>query len=86
MDRYNHVKAVVFGHVHQQFEVERNGVQLLSTPSTCIQFLPNQVDFGLDTVMPGYRWFDLFEDGSIKTSVERVSEKDYGVDYESGGY
>lgn len=86
LDRFEHVKAVVFGHVHQDFESERNGVKLFATPSTCIQFKPLQEDFAVDNLMPGYRWFNLHADGRIETEVVRIPEKDFGVDYDSAGY
>ncbi len=33
------------GHVHQEIDRERNGVRLLASPSTCIQFAPGSEDF-----------------------------------------
>jgi len=83
---YSNVKGVLWGHVHQEFSESHNDVHLLSTPSTCIQFAPNQDDFMVEDTMPGYRWLELHDDGSIKTGVERVVTKDYGIDFESRGY
>jgi Icc protein len=68
-DRHSHVRGIVWGHVHQASDRERNGVRLLSTPSTCAQFRPASEDFALDTLPPGYRWIELHADGSINTSV-----------------
>jgi len=86
LDRFPNVKAVVWGHVHQDFSSERKGVKLIATPSTCVQFKPNCNDFTVDTLMPGYRWFDLHDDGSFTTGVERVTGKEYVIDYKSAGY
>ena len=36
LDRFPQVRIVLWGHIHQEHERERNGVQLLATPSTCI--------------------------------------------------
>jgi Icc protein len=36
--------------------------------------------------MPGYRWFELNDDGTFDSGVERVPSKDYGVDFASVGY
>ena len=83
---YQNIKAVLWGHVHQEFDDLYNGIRLLSSPSTCIQFAPNQDEFALEDSMPGYRWFELNDDGSFKTGVERVERKDYGVDFNSRGY
>jgi 3',5'-cyclic-AMP phosphodiesterase len=86
LDRYTHVKAVAWGHVHQDFNSQRNQVALIATPSTCVQFKPLCDDFALDTLMPGYRWYDLHDDGSFTTGVERVTGKEYVIDYKSAGY
>ena len=68
-DRHAHVRGIVWGHVHQASDRERNGVRLFSTPSTCSQFKPASDHFALDTRPPGYRWIDLFPDGSIESSI-----------------
>jgi len=86
IDRHPQVKALVWGHVHQDFVSQRNGVALIATPSTCVQFKPLCDDFTVDTQMPGYRWFDLHEDGSFDTGIERVTGKEYVIDYKSAGY
>lgn len=83
---YDNVKAVLWGHVHQEFSEQYNDIQLLSSPSTCIQFAPNQDDFMVENAMPGYRWLELHDDGVVKTGVERVETKDYGIDFDSRGY
>lgn len=67
------VHAVVCGHVHQVFETTRDGIAILTTPSTCFQFTPRVDDFDIDqAAAPGYRIFELAEDGSWSTSVRRV--------------
>lgn len=86
VDSAPQVKAVVWGHVHQDFVKERKGVQLIATPSTCVQFKPHCDEFTVDTRMPGYRWFDLQHDGSFTTGVSRVTGKQYTIDYKSAGY
>ncbi|TVZ37500.1 Icc protein [Alteromonadaceae bacterium 2753L.S.0a.02] len=86
LDKYSNVKVVCWGHVHQQFEAERKGVQLLATPSTCVQFLPDSKEFGVDRIMPGYRRFELFADGTLATQVCRIKDKVYQIDFASSGY
>ena len=86
IDQFPNVKAVVWGHVHQDFSSQRSGVALIATPSTCVQFKPLCDDFTVDTQMPGYRWFDLHDDGTLSTGVERVTGKQYVIDYKSAGY
>lgn len=70
--RYPHVRTVLWGHVHQEFDEERDGVRLLSSPSTCVQFEPGAKTFSLEKKAPGYRWLELFPDGRIKTGVRRI--------------
>lgn len=86
IDTHPSVKIVTWGHVHQEFQSSRKGVELLSTPSTCVQFKPLCEDFTVDTLMPGYRWFDLNSDGSYATGIMRVTGKQYVIDYKSAGY
>lgn len=70
VDRHPSVRCVLWGHVHQASERERNGVRYLSTPSTCAQFLPNSEFFALDSRPPGMRWLELGVDGAVVTDVQ----------------
>jgi len=69
IDMHPQVRAIVWGHVHQASDRLRKGVRLISTPSTCAQFLPGAENFSLDSRPPGYRWLDLYPDGTMQTSV-----------------
>jgi Icc protein len=86
LDRYTHVKAVLFGHIHHELVHERRQVLYLGSPSTCIQFHPESVDFALDVCNPGYRWLELFSNGELRTGIKRVSNKRYHVDFSGIGY
>lgn len=86
LDRYPNVRAVIWGHVHQEFASERNGVRLYSVPSTCVQFKPHSEDFAVDDAAPGYRWFDLYPDGRLATGVSRVTGIRFEVDFSVKGY
>ena len=86
LDRFPQVRAVLWGHVHQEIDRMRNDVRLLASPSTCIQFAPGSEDFKVDTLAPGYRWLRLLPDGQLETGVERVSGFVFEVDYGSNGY
>jgi Icc protein len=70
--RYPQIRAVICGHVHQNAEQEADGLRLLATPSTCVQFQPGSDDFALDAQTPGYRWLDLYPDGVLLTGIERT--------------
>ena len=86
LDRYTHVKAVIYGHVHQDNEQVRNGVRYFALPSTCIQFKPECDDFTVDTVSPGYRTFEFFSDGQIQTEVLRADKFTAKIDTSVTGY
>ncbi len=86
LGQFSNVKAVSWGHVHQLFEQQRDGVNLMATPSTCIQFKPGIDEFTVDNLMPGYRWFNLYNDGRMETGINRVEPREYGIDYGSSGY
>lgn len=73
-DRHPNLKAIVFGHVHQEVHMDRGGCLLLGTPSTCIQFLPGSDEFALDTRTPGFRELLLHPDGTLETSVIRLAD------------
>jgi 3',5'-cyclic-AMP phosphodiesterase len=80
------VRGIFWGHIHQEFNAERQGVRLHSCPSTCIQFLPDSDDFALDLIAPGYRVIELRDNGEINTYVRRVEMPDIGVDLSCIGY
>lgn len=86
LDRFPQVRAVLWGHVHQEYDQLRNDVHLLASPSTCIQFAPGSVEFKVDTTAPGYRWLRLHADGRLDTGVSRVEGLDFEVDYGGEGY
>ncbi|ANI58047.1 ser/threonine protein phosphatase [Pseudomonas sp. GR 6-02] len=86
LDRFAQVRAVLWGHVHQEIDQERNGVRLIASPSTCIQFEPGSDDFKVSEQAPGYRWLRLLPDGQLETGVERVTGFDFQIDYGSNGY
>jgi len=86
LDQFSDVQALLWGHVHQDFYAERNGVKLFATPSTCIQFKPGTEDFALDDLAPGMRWMTLLPDGRIVTEVQRVANFNLDYDRDSAGY
>jgi Icc protein len=72
IDAHAHVRAVVWGHVHQDYDGERGDVRLFATPSTGAQFLPQSDRYAVDSRPPAYRTFELHADGRIETSVHWV--------------
>ncbi|MBT8087240.1 MAG: metallophosphoesterase [Gammaproteobacteria bacterium] len=63
------VRLVVSGHVHQAFDEVRNGIRIITTPSTCSQFLPRSDVFAVDNRPPGYRRLTLDTEGNCETEV-----------------
>jgi 3',5'-cyclic-AMP phosphodiesterase len=73
IDSHRHVRAVVWGHVHQEYDGRRGDVRLIASPSTGAQFLPKSDRYAVDTRPPAYRQFDLHADGRIDTQVHWVA-------------
>lgn len=84
--RYPQVKAVLCGHVHQEYDQYHQGIRFLTSPSTCIQFKPLSVDFSLDSMSPGWRYLQLYPDGRIATQVWRLDPGQFAPDLQSTGY
>ncbi len=87
VSKYKNIKAVVCGHVHQDTTVTHQGVTYLSTPATSWQFAIKSPRFKVDSLMPGYRWLELYEDETIQTTVVRIDHDNALVpDVNSKGY
>jgi len=65
VDKYPDVKAVVWGHVHQEFESERNGTAMFGSPSSAINSLPGAQRFTADPAGPACRWLELKPNGTL---------------------
>ncbi|HCN46912.1 MAG TPA: 3',5'-cyclic-AMP phosphodiesterase [Pseudomonas sp.] len=82
---YPQAKALLWGHIHQEWDQQLEGRRLLASPSTCIQFEPRSEDFKVDEQRaPGYRWLALHDDGHLETGVSRLSGFAFTVDYGNG--
>jgi len=57
IDQFDNIKAIMWGHAHQCYESNRNGVKLFSCPSTALQY-----DGQLGV---GYNHYTLNDDGEI---------------------
>jgi 3',5'-cyclic-AMP phosphodiesterase len=86
LDRHDQVRGLLWGHAHQIYDEERNGVKLMGSPSTCIQFKPHQDDFGIHHSPPGLRWLALLPEGNIMSDVEYLADTPSGLDLGSRGY
>ena len=72
LDKYNQVRGLVWGHIHQVFKKSRGEVILYGSPSTCVQFKPNADEYIRDNLGPGYSILLLNRDGSVEISTERI--------------
>ncbi len=80
LQRHPQARGVVWGHVHQAFDAVRDGLRLLATPSTCVQFRPRVDEFAIDSRPPGYRMLALQAHGGIDTEVAWLD------DFSQAGY
>jgi len=86
VERYPQVRALLWGHIHQTWDELREGLRLMATPSTCIQFAAQSEDFKVSEEQPGYRWMRLHVDGRLETGVERARDFEVKLDFDSPGY
>lgn len=86
LEGYPQVRALLWGHVHQEWDRQRGGVRLLASPSTCIQFAPGSEDFTVSEQQPGYRWLRLHASGRVETGVSRAREYEVRLDFNGPGY
>jgi Icc protein len=70
--QHTQTKAVVFGHIHQEFVQDFGHIRYLGTPSTCLQFRRGSPLYAEDTLPPACRIFNLRGDGIFDTHVEYV--------------
>jgi Icc protein len=77
---HDNVKAVLWGHVHQESTQTIDDVLWMSTPSSCVQFKPGSKDFAVGNEAPGYRHLSLYADGRIETAVHRIDQHEPGTD------
>ncbi len=84
--KHANVKCILWGHVHQDSDRMIDGIRMLSTPSTCVQFTPESENFDIDMIAPGYRRMQLNPDGSIETEISRVAGIEFEIDLSVKGY
>lgn len=84
--QHQQVKGVIWGHIHQEFQRQEDGIEWIATPSSCVQFKPQSEDFCAGEEAPGYRYLNLYSDGRIESVVHRIDNLEYTVDYSIKGY
>lgn len=85
---YQNIDAILCGHIHQDMDVMWNGIRILATPSTCVQFKPHCTNFTLDTAAPGWRYLELTtgDNPSLSTQLFRLETDEFSPDLGSDGY
>lgn len=68
------VKAVAFGHIHNEFigsvpNQQGQSIAVYGTPATCVQLTHHEARLGFKHTQPGWREFLLYPDGSFETMV-----------------
>lgn len=69
------VRVVLWGHVHQAFDQTGASLRLLATPATSFQFAVRDGKHSVDDLPAGYRWLELFDDGTIETGILRLDAR-----------
>lgn len=67
------VRLAIFGHVHQPYDTEHNGIRIIATPSTCRQFKQGSDEFAVDQRPPAYRRVCLHADGRFDSELVWVT-------------
>lgn len=69
IDQCAGIKAVVWGHTHQVFTQQRNGIAMLGSPSSVINSLPTVQNFTASELGPAFRWLELGGNGMVRTGI-----------------
>ncbi len=80
------IKAITYGHIHQAVNNQFESINIFSAPATCFQFKQFSKAFAVDFQAPGYRWFELFQNGQINSGISRLSVDMHELNSEAGGY
>ena len=73
LENFPMVKMVLFGHVHQEIEMDVEQIKFFGSPSTGYQYRPLQDMMQTDHLTAGYRTVKLLDDGSIESKVHRIN-------------
>lgn len=69
VDRETRIRCITWGHVHQDIDMQRNGIRMLGAPSSVANSLPGREKFTLDKAGPACRWLRLLPDGKIESGL-----------------
>lgn len=75
IDGYPNVKAVVWGHIHQDFIDQRNRAVMMGGPSSAINTVPGMQKFTPDRMMgPAFRRLKLNADHTLATGIALIRQ------------
>ena len=86
LERFPQVKAITYGHLHQEMATRYQGIEVFATPASCFQFKPLASEFELDTKPPGYRVFELWADGGLQSQCYRIRASLMTLQMSAHGY
>ena len=69
---HSQVRLICAGHVHHESSTLRQGVLVVTTPATGVQFTPESETLVVDDLPWGYRLLELHDDGTFHTRVVRL--------------
>lgn len=69
LSRHSNVKALIHGHVHNEYSWIFDGFAVFATPATSIQFEKNTPDWQQVDLGPAFRMIRLQDEGSFHTQV-----------------
>lgn len=75
LKRFDSVRGVLFGHVHQALDTQWQGLRMIATPSTCSQFKPLSDEFAVDNQPPAWRTLALHADGRLETTLRWLEDQ-----------
>lgn len=67
--RYNNVKALIWGHIHNEYDAIQDGMQLMGVPSTCQQLKHETQTPEPEDKPLAYRKLTLFNNGTIASNL-----------------
>jgi 3',5'-cyclic-AMP phosphodiesterase len=83
---YPQVKVITTGHIHQLMDETVEAIRVLGTPSTCFQFTPKSEQFAMESIAPGYRVLQLYQDGRVASEIIRLDKPPSGLQINIKGY
>ena len=66
------IKGVFCGHVHQDNEISHNGVRVITTPSTCVQYKRHSRIYQIESLQPGFRVIEPQDNGTFSHHIVRL--------------